>query len=62
MESNTSPRDRNDFSAADALQQLASDRAAFSERIATPRWYYPVLSIAAALIVLVPAMLDAGGW
>lgn len=56
------PRNEENFSAADALQQIDSDRASFSQRMKTPRWYYPVLSVAAALVVAAPALLNAGGW
>ncbi|UQN14248.1 hypothetical protein [Gulosibacter sp. ACHW.36C] len=56
------PHNEENFSAADALQQIDSDRASYSERMKTPRWYYPVLSIAAALVVAAPALIHAGGW
>lgn len=37
--------------AREALGALASDRAALADRVATPRWYYPLLGAATALII-----------
>lgn len=56
------PHNEENFSTGDALQQIDSDCASFSERMKTPRWYDCVLSVAAALVVAAPAPINAGGW
>ncbi|GAB3618274.1 hypothetical protein GCM10027416_28310 [Okibacterium endophyticum] len=52
--------DRN-TDAREALSALASDRAALADRVATPRWYYPLLGAATALIIGSPGAGNPGG-
>ncbi|MFC4555933.1 hypothetical protein [Georgenia faecalis] len=44
--------------AREALATLASDRAALADRVAPPRWYYPLLGAATALFVGSPGARD----
>ncbi|MGD8194321.1 hypothetical protein ACEXQB_007480 [Herbiconiux sp. P18] len=53
MESESERMRANDQSAQarEALDALHADRQVLADRISTPRWYYPLLGVATALII-----------